>query len=517
VQKHLQREEYEVIHSGPGLRPATDRTNADIDPEDDSHRPQDSDYSDDEEDSPASAGREHYESMGESHLRKPEQPLLGKKYGGVAVSREDLHDSDNDHDPFAQVEEDGDEDPFAGQGTASDESVTSDDVDAALDPENASLQGSADSPSEDDTDAQDSESEGSYDDDALSDGRTDEQSFDDSADEGKDYQSLSKPLTNREKLKALSTATTAESAVVSSLSTSAQDQARKGAAVKQQQSAHDRLLGARIKLQKAVHVANDLDTFSTTQIELKNAAAKAEAAALSLWSTIDSIRCDVLNQLQSTQSSTKRKIEALDPSPSTSLPTLHSHTQALEAAALPHRQSTLNHWYARTRPATIPSASHSALSNDTSTISTVLTTYLHTTQPKLVAAATPSPGVYDDTPFYQSLLTSLIASRSNAVSLPSTLPSTLPASSSRNPKIKNHVDTKASKGRKIRYTVHDKLLNFMAPEDRSTWTDEGRREFFGSLLGRLVDHARDQGGEIEEAEQEAEASLRLFRQPVTKV
>jgi protein AATF/BFR2 len=50
-------------------------------------------------------------------------------------------------------------------------------------------------------------------------------------------------------------------------------------------------------------------------------------------------------------------------------------------------------------------------------------------------------------------------------------------------KKKKQVDTRASKGRKIRYQVHEKIQNFMAPEPRGTWHDEMVEELFSSLLG----------------------------------
>ena len=65
---------------------------------------------------------------------------------------------------------------------------------------------------------------------------------------------------------------------------------------------------------------------------------------------------------------------------------------------------------------------------------------------------------------------------SNGTSLPS----------SRQFKVKKSVDTKASKGRKMRYTVHEKLQNFMAPEDLGSWGERQRAELFGSLFGRKV-------------------------------
>ena len=50
-------------------------------------------------------------------------------------------------------------------------------------------------------------------------------------------------------------------------------------------------------------------------------------------------------------------------------------------------------------------------------------------------------------------------------------------------KKKKIVDTRASKGRKIRYHIHEKIQNFMAPEPRGNWHEGMSEELFGSLLG----------------------------------
>lgn len=51
-------------------------------------------------------------------------------------------------------------------------------------------------------------------------------------------------------------------------------------------------------------------------------------------------------------------------------------------------------------------------------------------------------------------------------------------------KMKKKVDTRASKGRKIRYVVHNKIVNFMAPRDNQEWTDESKSELYSSLFGQ---------------------------------
>ncbi|KAG8825399.1 rRNA-processing protein bfr2 [Serendipita sp. 399] len=53
-------------------------------------------------------------------------------------------------------------------------------------------------------------------------------------------------------------------------------------------------------------------------------------------------------------------------------------------------------------------------------------------------------------------------------------------------KLKKQVDTRASKGRKLRYEVHEKIQNFMVPVPTiiDGWHEEKIDELFASLLGR---------------------------------
>ena len=74
------------------------------------------------------------------------------------------------------------------------------------------------------------------------------------------------------------------------------------------------------------------------------------------------------------------------------------------------------------------------------------------------------------------------------------------------------IDTRASKGRKLRFEVHEKLQNFMAPEDRRSWEQDAIDRFFGTLFGQVMELNEEElsdeemgGAAIEED------SLRLFR------
>ncbi|CDS01496.1 hypothetical protein, partial [Sporisorium scitamineum] len=90
--------------------------------------------------------------------------------------------------------------------------------------------------------------------------------------------------------------------------------------------------------------------------------------------------------------------------------------------------------------------------------------------------------VFDDTDFYSTLLKELIERRSGSLSSAAAGGSTLLTLVSNGKKKKPNVDTKASKGRKLRYEVNDKLVNFMPPiRDRVKWGEEQIERLFRQL------------------------------------
>ncbi|KAG9096313.1 rRNA-processing protein bfr2 [Ceratobasidium sp. UAMH 11750] len=88
--------------------------------------------------------------------------------------------------------------------------------------------------------------------------------------------------------------------------------------------------------------------------------------------------------------------------------------------------------------------------------------------------------VFDDLDFYQTLLRDVIDSRTGADGAEDW------TTRQRLKKAKKVVDTKASKGRKLRYEVHEKLQNFMVPVPTGTWHEEQIDELFANLLGRGI-------------------------------
>ncbi|KAF6722053.1 Protein AATF [Oryzias melastigma] len=94
--------------------------------------------------------------------------------------------------------------------------------------------------------------------------------------------------------------------------------------------------------------------------------------------------------------------------------------------------------------------------------------------------------IFDDDDFYHQLLRELIERKTSTADSNEQLATGRQwlAIQKLRSKMKRKVDTRASKGRKVRFHVHSKLLNFMAPMDNSSMSDEARSELFRSLFGQ---------------------------------
>jgi len=91
--------------------------------------------------------------------------------------------------------------------------------------------------------------------------------------------------------------------------------------------------------------------------------------------------------------------------------------------------------------------------------------------------------IIDDNDFYHVCLRDLIEMKQNEETDPVTANKQwLEIQRLRN-KQKKKVDTRASKGRKIRYNIREKLKNYMTPYDKSLWTDEQKDDLFKALFG----------------------------------
>lgn len=93
--------------------------------------------------------------------------------------------------------------------------------------------------------------------------------------------------------------------------------------------------------------------------------------------------------------------------------------------------------------------------------------------------------IFDDDDFYHQLLREFIERKSNVdPSDPIAMGRQWLEIQRLRSKVKRKIDTKASKGRRLRYDVHTKLVSFMAPQAKGTMSDSSRNEIFSSLFGK---------------------------------
>lgn len=442
------------------------------------------------------------------------------------MSRDALEDASDGDDPFRRHESDGSEEDDVDNHDDDliddeDDDLSEDDGDDNEDDENI---GELDSDSGVEHDSED-QSDGSDVSDDLS--ASDEED------------TVSRAATgvasnDRDELRRLMS--TDQKSVAATISQAAKADATKGLGVRKQRLTFDALLNARIKLQKGLTVVNDLPSpLGEEASSLDDDAIKsAESAALALWSTLETLRL-ALADVRSKDDSKKRK--RLSGASITSPESLWQRMQDLEVESQIHRRAVLDKWNHKVRGsnANLPNARGKLLGNpDRQSITAVLDSHIaseigdRTSKKQRTSSGAQERPIYDDATFYQSLLRDLVEQRmssSDAVtngldSLHLQLP-THHTTGMRKDKVRKDVDTKASKGRKMRYNVHEKLQNFMAPEDRGSWTGRARDEFFASLLGKSAsgllgesDEEDGVNGATEAASDEEdveEGGLRLFR------
>ncbi|KAJ5703058.1 Protein bfr2 [Penicillium malachiteum] len=489
---------------------------------------------------------------------------------------EDMEDGDSDSDDSGAVSADGIEDSADDQ-ESDDESVEETSTDkaglrgrsqqknmskkdkASLKAQRQSTDAGSDSDSDmlsdedddelefDSADEEDIDSEEDEEDDLESDKESDEESDEeDDAPVKKRSSKTARPTEagpsseDREELRRLMASD--QKTIAATISRAAKADASKGKAVKDQRSTFDALLNTRIKLQKGLGAINDISALVVSGEESneseqgeadEDAIKSAESAALALWSTLEELRT-VLADAHAKDGKKRKRPSPITPGIKSDL--LWERMAELESKALVHRRANLDKWSSKVRGGSnsLPKARGKLLGSASGqqTITAVLDAHVATelgdrsskrARQSNRADATAVEPVYDDTVFYQSLLRDLVEQRmssSDAMTggmdtlhqLPTRLP-IHPITGMRNDKVKRDIDTRASKGRKMRFTVHEKLQNFMAPEDRGVWTGRAREEFFASLLGRSASGllGEDDDSASEGESDREEGGLKLFR------
>ncbi|GAA5994535.1 hypothetical protein JCM5350_006389 [Sporobolomyces pararoseus] len=489
-------------------------TPQDFDPED-AYTTYNAEKSEDQKD--LDAARQDYVDVGESRLRKKGEAIVDSKYEGKKASRKALYGSDDEDD----------EDESDGQGINEEEERdgSDDDEEEVYEGEFADLLG----PAGTDEDSNQDEEEHSQDD--QSQDEQEEEEEEEEEDEEDQEEDLSKKSTKKATAKQQD-----ERVMMKELKQAASADVEKGRDVKKQLAFCDNLLESRIRLQKATAASNLLPQpllaptyFSHPDLTTEVQQTFSELASLS--EELFSLRQDLIKENEKIEvedgfgESRKRKRRAVDEGDTDDwmFDTLKDLAQ-LETTIEPFLRQTVTKWSDKVLAAsgqslTSSSKKFKAINQnsmaqiDHSLSSTererlITRTRVRRGEGKVVgggkglvpleeesadAAASNEKGkeideeCFDDNDFYQQLLREVVESR--MLDLDDATMNSLRLASARGKKVKKQVDTRASKGRKIRYHVHEKVQNFMIPIEAATWHDEQIDELFASLLGRSLNGA----------------------------
>ena len=331
---------------------------------------------------------------------------------------------------------------------------------------------------------------------------------------------------------------TGQRSVAQSLSSAAQKDVAKGKAVRQQQKAFDALLNIRIRLQKSLVAVNSLAAIEEAGDQSEPYEA-AEAAAIKLWNSIEGFRSSIQpGTAGKTSQKRKRTADATMSSQDIWETMLEAETRAKA-----RRRAVLENWSQKARNMrTVDRTARKFSGSAEKALTARLDEELEGAPERLIRRTrTPrscaplqaarkvneDARIYDDADFYQLLLKELVDQRSadtssgganGGLSSASAATVRFTALAAREAKAKRHVDTKASKGRKMRFNVHEKLQNFMAPEDRRSWEETAIDRLFGTLFGQRMVLDEEEDGDDGQGESDREMGgvsvddgLRLFR------
>ncbi|KAG0243960.1 hypothetical protein BGW41_000793 [Actinomortierella wolfii] len=505
------------------------------------------------------AGREHYVSMGKSQLRTKQFLLDDPKYKGKRISRKAALGIESDEEEEEEEEEEDEDDGDDDESDAEDDVMDEDELDDGED-----LMGGLHD-DDDDDEGEDEEEEGDGDDDDESEGDDDDED-EDEEDEEDGYSAFSTSgvaSTSKEMQEELQKIQAEEKALLQRMTKSVNEDVEKGIHVKSQLTIWETLLDTRIRLQKSVALINTFPQPEVYDEFLSNDAAEpqeeAKIALRSLIDTLITVRTSLLRNLDDVTipKANKRKHADIIEDEETRQERLSDDAwetkawkdvEGLNEAWRSYRNNTLEKWSNKVQVASgIPlnkkfKAMNQGIMTQISQTMADEERLLKRTQLKRSeyhilgkppkeddenddpsVEKTPDTGrldahlsnhdeeIFDDTDFYQQLLRELIESRMVDNDDP-TATGMRWAALRQSKQSKKKVDTKASKGRRLRYHVHEKLQSFMAPVPAGTWHEEMVEELFSSLLGRKSELQDEDNDDEEEAEDEVipDDGMRIF-------
>lgn len=452
-------------------------------------------FSDQEDVSDDEIKNDHYVQVDKSKLRQKNDSInLGSKYKGSVKSRDELYGDDDEEEEDEEEEDDDDENE-----------IDDEDEDEEIDEE------------EDDNSGVDLD---------------DADSSDESAsDEESDSQANTELDHQRSKLKQL--ITSERKHIVSRLSQSATNDSLKGYAIQQQHKFFDKLIDSRLKLQKALINSNQLPVehveVSSEKIE------EAKTACYDLMDSIFKLRNELLVQDNISKDAVKLPKKR-------SFDSYSSTTTQFDEKLAKYRHEILVKWSGKVQNSSGSNALNQGkfkainqsfdqqVENNLHDMERfVKRTRLNRRQITPIGYKVPQPEqvdedadipqekpvstiteiaeIYDDDDFYRVLLNDLVDKKIQSSNPTTGL--TMLKSAQKVQKLHKNVDSKASKGRKLKYTVQEPIANLEVPRNNWKWDDNQIDEFFASLLGQKVNMNEQE--EVEEDEVTVgQDSIKLF-------
>ncbi|KAL3895564.1 MAG: hypothetical protein SGCHY_004625 [Lobulomycetales sp.] len=442
------------------------------------------------------AATQHYLDVGESDLRRraaaPDLP--GKEYLGTRTSRADLYAVDEMQDDNESIQ---------------DENESMQDENESIQDENESIQDDK-AFSEADSAMDDRHSSGKDEDEGPITPPRSKLDFDNETDRTID-----------DKLAQLDQE---EAKMVQQMSQAAKGSIEKGRNVRNQQRIYDHFLDSRIRIQKLLNIVNRFpigDSLvpeadgNTMALKTKLSSlpeADGNTNAQELKTNLSSELQALINELVNI------RIDLFSQNTHTALPELPAKRSSsddsdiwtileqMDTSFRPIQNQILDKWSSKIKSAGGNSGTQlKAVDSKTTTqIANVLAdmdrlvkrTQLRRSEysiigeePRDAASEQYNSEIFDDQDFYAMLLKEFVESRQSADGLDPVAMS-LSALQIRDltrgiKKKRAGLDTKASKGRKIRYETHEKLVGFTAPvhnTSESSWHEEMRRELFSGLF-----------------------------------
>jgi len=297
--------------------------------------------------------------------------------------------------------------------------------------------------------------------------------------------------------------------LINHLQSSVKADIEKGKAVKKQLTTYDRILAVRIGIQKPLIATNKLvEINSQTENGAETDAGREQARIavkhlLEISSKIGALRSELMESIDGEPPRKRKKDQhETDEDPQNDLENCLEQAEQLDKRLSPFLRTTVRKWSTKINSTTaLNSKKFDAGSKQQNVMDQLDRTWssndernklinrsrTHKQGPNrstLVVTNANSdddsrPQIFEDRDFYLSLLKEVVetATRNQEETM-------MGMNDYRSQRThRGDADPKASKGRKIRYDVHEKLVSLMVPIQNELWTDEQKDELFGSLFG----------------------------------